>query len=93
MGAIAARLADPLLAAPNLILTPHRGSATIETRMDMTDLAVDRDGRMLTCSHRALFSVDPETDTPERLREYGKTFNADEKKWLFLTGDFEIIRR
>ena len=38
---------DPLLAAPNLILTPHRGSATIETRMDMTDLAVDSLVRML----------------------------------------------
>ncbi len=37
-------------------------------------------------------SVDPETDTPERLREYGKTYNADEKKWLFATGDFELIR-
>lgn len=40
----------------------------------------------------ASISVDPETDTPERLRDYGKMFDADEKKWLFLTGDFEIIR-
>lgn len=37
-------------------------------------------------------SVDPETDTPQLLSEYAKGFGADEKKWLFLTGDFELIR-
>lgn len=38
-------------------------------------------------------SVDPETDTPEKLREYAARFNADEKQWLFLTGDLNYIRR
>jgi protein SCO1 len=38
-------------------------------------------------------SVDPETDTPERLREYATRFGADEKQWLFLTGDLTYIRR
>ena len=33
------------------------------------------------------FSVDPENDTPEVLSEYAKRFNADPKRWLFLTGD------
>lgn len=37
------------------------------------------------------FSVDPEYDTLERLAEYGKRFNADEKKWFFLTGDKKTI--
>jgi len=37
-------------------------------------------------------SVDPENDTPQVLTEYAKGFSADPKKWLFLTGDFEIIR-
>src|SRR5688572_11167586 len=36
-------------------------------------------------------SVDPETDTPERLKEYAKTFRAG-PGWLFLTGKPEDIR-
>ncbi|MEO1525679.1 MAG: SCO family protein [Planctomycetota bacterium] len=38
-------------------------------------------------------SVDPETDTPEQLREYAARFGADEDQWLFLTGDLKYIRR
>lgn len=38
-------------------------------------------------------SVDPETDTPEQLREYSKRFKADQDQWLFLTGDLTYIRR
>jgi protein SCO1/2/putative membrane protein len=32
------------------------------------------------------FSVNPEDDTPEVLRDYGKRWSADPKRWLFLTG-------
>jgi protein SCO1/2 len=32
------------------------------------------------------FSVDPEFDTPERLKEYARSVGADPKRWLFLTG-------
>lgn len=32
------------------------------------------------------FSIDPEVDTPEVLKEYGKKFNADFSNWNFLTG-------
>nr|WP_043933686.1 SCO family protein [Bacillus sp. EB01] len=32
------------------------------------------------------FSVDPENDTPEALKEYGQKFNVDLKNWNFLTG-------
>ncbi len=32
------------------------------------------------------FSVDPEIDKPEVLREYGEKFNADFSNWHFLTG-------
>lgn len=38
-------------------------------------------------------SVDPETDTPEILREYAARFGADPEQWLFLTGDLTYIRR
>lgn len=38
-------------------------------------------------------SVDPETDTPEVMREYAARFGADEDQWLFLTGELDYIRR
>lgn len=38
-------------------------------------------------------TVDPENDTPAVLREYAHQFHADEKQWLFLTGDLLHIRR
>jgi protein SCO1/2 len=36
------------------------------------------------------FSVDPETDTPERLKEYAEVFHA-KPGWLFLTGSKENV--
>lgn len=33
------------------------------------------------------FSLDPERDTPERLRAYGEANGADFARWRFLTGD------
>ena len=38
-------------------------------------------------------TCDPDTDTPERLREYADKLGADKKDWLFLTGDLTYIRR
>src|ERR1044071_7756541 len=35
-------------------------------------------------------SIDPEQDTPERLREYARRFKAG-PRWLFLTGDAQDI--
>lgn len=37
------------------------------------------------------FSVDPENDTPEVLREYASQFHANEGQWFFLTGKTEAI--
>ncbi|MCH1626363.1 SCO family protein [Ferdinandcohnia quinoae] len=40
------------------------------------------------------FSVDPEIDKPEILKEYGELFEADFSKWSFLTGyDQEFIAK
>jgi protein SCO1 len=38
-------------------------------------------------------SVDPERDTPERLREYGETYGAREDLWRFLTGSPTEVER
>ncbi len=37
-------------------------------------------------------TVDPATDTPERLREYAARFHADTGRWKFLTGDPDEVR-
>ncbi len=37
------------------------------------------------------FTVDPETDTPEQLRDYARMFGADPYPWHFLTGEQEKI--
>ncbi|CAM3828836.1 SCO family protein [Alkalicoccus chagannorensis] len=39
------------------------------------------------------FTVDPEFDTPERLKEYGESYNADFDSWDFVTGyDFDELQ-
>lgn len=37
-------------------------------------------------------SVDPERDTPERLREYAVSMGADPSRWTLVTGDLEAVR-
>ncbi len=38
-------------------------------------------------------TCDPETDTPEVLRNYAHRFEADDQDWLFLTGELPDVRR
>ncbi|MEL6895702.1 MAG: SCO family protein [Planctomycetota bacterium] len=38
-------------------------------------------------------SVDPDKDTPQQLTEYAARFGADPDQWLFLTGEWDNIRR
>ncbi|MEX2560165.1 MAG: SCO family protein [Pirellulales bacterium] len=38
-------------------------------------------------------SVDPEKDTPERLREYADKLGADPNRWLFLIGDMDDVQQ
>ncbi len=37
-------------------------------------------------------SVDPENDTPERLRDYAEQFEADPDQWLMMTGQMYKVR-
>ena len=39
------------------------------------------------------FSVDPETDTPDVLRQYARQYDAVPGKWFFLTGERKAIDR
>ena len=39
------------------------------------------------------FSVDPDYDTPERLRAYARKFGADPRRWFFLTGEKAALAR
>lgn len=41
--------------------------------------------------HLVTFSVDPETDTPEVLRDYAQRLHATPGRWAFLTGDKAAI--
>lgn len=43
--------------------------------------------------HVVCVSVDPETDQPERLREYAAALNVDSSNWWFLTGPREELHR
>lgn len=39
------------------------------------------------------FSVDPETDTPEVMKQYQNSYKIQNKNWSFLTGNAESIYR
>jgi len=41
----------------------------------------------------ASFSVDPERDTPERMREFADRHESDTTRWTFLTGDLASVER
>lgn len=38
-------------------------------------------------------SVDPETDTPERLTEWGRDYHNDPRLWLLATGDYAKMEK
>jgi protein SCO1 len=52
--------------------------------------AQERLGADLARVRMISISIDPDEDTPERLREYARRFKAG-RQWLFLTGDLDDI--
>jgi len=41
--------------------------------------------------HLVTFTVDPETDTPERLKAYAKSYKANPVRWSFVTGNTKEV--
>jgi protein SCO1/2 len=37
------------------------------------------------------FTVDPQNDTPQVLKEFGRKYNADESRWTLATGELDAI--
>jgi protein SCO1/2 len=58
-------------------------SATMARLQKELDLKSRPDLRLVT------FTVDPERDTPNELRDYATRYQADPERWLFLTGKSE----
>ena len=58
--------------------------ARLQSELRLTDTS---DLRLVT------FTVDPERDTPDDLRDYAKHYSADQDRWLFLTGKEEEIHQ
>ena len=58
----------------------------------MSKLQTALEGAHQTSVRLLSFSVDPEWDTPERLKSYADQYSADPTRWLFLTGDFDAVQ-
>jgi len=66
----------------DFIFTSCRGPCPlISTRMSELQKPLEK-----TDVHLVSFTVDPDTDTPEVLREYAEKLHAEPKRWDFLTG-------
>lgn len=60
-------------------------TATVRRLQD--ELADQPDVRFVT------FTVDPSRDNPDELKRYAERYQADPKRWLFLTGDEATIHK
>lgn len=85
---------DDLLGAP-WVAVPFFVSCTGPCPNVTTDLRSEVLEALRGTSVRIVsFSVDPDVDTPERLREYADRYGlGDEPQWLFLTGERAAIDR
>lgn len=60
---------------------------TYRLRRVIESLADENDFAMVS------FSVDPQTDTPKRLKAYAQRYGKDSDQWHFLTGDLNKMTR
>lgn len=58
--------------------------------MEMSGLAESLKG---TPVRFASFTVDPQRDTPEQLKQFATEHGADTTRWTLLTGDFDTVKR
>ncbi len=57
------------------------------TLRDVQEMIKDPDLRFVS------FTVDPETDSREVLAEYGRRYEADDKRWIFVRMDRDSVRK
>jgi len=71
----------------DFIFTRCAGPCPVMTRaMKVLDSEIhEPDARFVS------FTVDPDYDTPERLKNYLAKFDANPERWLFLTGDKQTL--
>ena len=67
-------------------ICPLLSSQLARTQAILNDRGID-ESKLMILSH----SVDPERDTPERMKEYAFMMDADTSQWKFLTGDKEEL--
>jgi protein SCO1/2 len=81
-----AQLAGKIWIADFIFTTCPGPCPIISTRMSELQKPLEK-----TDIHLVSFTVDPEKDTPEVLREYAEKVRAQPKRWDFLTGPREAI--
>lgn len=67
---------------PSVCPSLTRAMKSLQDRYEQNDIPV----RLVS------ITVDPEVDTPQKLREYALEYGADLDRWTFLTGDEAAIR-
>lgn len=61
----------------------------LQMNQEISKIAKDLAGEDVTF---VSFTVDPENDTPEVLKDYARRMQADPGQWVFLTGEMDEIR-
>lgn len=78
----------------NFIFTSCAGTCPLLTqRMKRVQEAIIKSGEGTSQFQIVSFSVDPERDTPERLKQYAEEYGALPQVWSFLTGSMDQINR
>jgi protein SCO1 len=76
----------------DFIFTSCAGTCPMLTqRMKRVQQAITEMGEQGAAYHIVSFSVDPERDTPERLAQYARDFDAHPEHWSFLTGPLDQV--